>query len=98
MYFDEERPATPAEAMREEAMNVGFENPERPWILTDYDVWIANPYYKGPPVPHPDDAYYMTEEEAKAFAEDASRPLPKVEPKTLPSRSDTHSTNDEIPF
>jgi len=29
-------------------------NNKRPWILTDYDTWIRNPNYKGPPVPPPD--------------------------------------------
>lgn len=92
MYFDEERPATPAEAMREYALNVGADNPQRPWILTDYDVWIKNPHYQGPPVPHPEDAHMMTEEEVAAFAETASRPLPKIVPKFCPLR------DDEIPF
>jgi hypothetical protein len=25
------------------------------WILSDRDVWYANPAYTGPPVPHPED-------------------------------------------
>jgi hypothetical protein len=33
----------------------GKERPERAWILSDYDTWHRNPFYRGPPVPHPDD-------------------------------------------
>ncbi len=29
-------------------------NEDGPWILSDRDVWYANPAYTGPPVPHPD--------------------------------------------
>lgn len=47
-------PATPAEAMREYARVVGEEIPQRPWILTDYDVWVPNPWYRGPAVPSPE--------------------------------------------
>ena len=48
-----------AEAMNEYADVVGGEHPERPWILTDYDVWVPNPHFKGeiPPVPYPDFDY-----------------------------------------
>lgn len=49
--------ATPVEAMREYAANIG-DDPryiERAWILTDYDVWVKNPHYAGPPQPHPED-------------------------------------------
>ena len=40
--------------MREAAFNEGMDNPERPWILTDWDVWMPNPFYQGPPVDHPE--------------------------------------------
>ena len=53
--MDEDRLATPTEACREYARNVGSEHPERPWILTDRDTWERNPFYDGPAVPHPDD-------------------------------------------
>ena len=33
----------------------GGVNPNRPWILSQYDTWERNPYYQGPPVPHPED-------------------------------------------
>ena len=47
--------ATYSDAMREYAMNVGAEQADRAWILTDYDVWVANPHYRGAPQPHPED-------------------------------------------
>ena len=51
--------ATHTEAMNEYGANAGRENTERAWILTPYDVWVANPFYRGPAVPHPeDDRYY----------------------------------------
>jgi hypothetical protein len=46
--------ATPADACREYAYNWGMDNPDRAWVLTDYDVWMPNPHYQGPPVPHPE--------------------------------------------
>lgn len=47
--------SSPAEWDREEARWIGMENPDRAWIATGNDVWHKNPYYKGPPVPHPED-------------------------------------------
>lgn len=47
-------PATPIEAMREFARNAGADRPEQAWILGDFDYWVQNPHYVGPPVPHPE--------------------------------------------
>jgi hypothetical protein len=38
-----------------EADEKGAANPEAAWVCTGRDVWHANPYYKGPAVPHPED-------------------------------------------
>ncbi len=48
--------ATYDEAMKERATNVGHEARYigRQWILSDYDVWVRNPYYTGPEQPHPE--------------------------------------------
>jgi|SRR5580704_1815614 hypothetical protein len=43
-----ERVATPQEACREYAYTVGSEHQDRPWILTNYDTWERNPYYRSP--------------------------------------------------
>ncbi len=49
-----DRLATEGEADREYARNVGAMHPDRAWILSDRDVWYANPSYSGPPMPHPE--------------------------------------------
>ena len=46
--------ATQAEADREFVANVAFERRDQAWILSDRDVWYANPCYRGPKVPHPE--------------------------------------------
>jgi hypothetical protein len=55
---DDTHLATPAEADREYADNVGRMRPDVAWILSDRDVWYRNPCYSGPPVPHPEDEGY----------------------------------------
>lgn len=35
--------------------NVGHDNPDRAWILSDRDVWYRNPFYRGRAVPHPEE-------------------------------------------
>lgn len=47
--------ATISDAIREYVWAVGQEQPHRAWISTDYDTWERNPFYKGPPVRHPED-------------------------------------------
>ena len=47
--------ATPADACREAAYNAGMDSPERPWILTDWDVWMPNPHFVGDRGLHPED-------------------------------------------
>ncbi len=59
----ESRLATPSEAVAEFGRNAGMDYPERAWLLHDWDVWVPNPHYRGPPVPHPesDEAYEYPE-------------------------------------
>lgn len=52
MYF------TMADADREYARELGRQNPESAWILSDRDVWYPNPFYQGPAQPHPEEEYY----------------------------------------
>jgi len=59
--------ATDSDWDRADARQSGQEHPERAWVLTDRDVWHANPFYKGPAVPHPeDDVDYDDKETATA--------------------------------
>lgn len=62
LYYTEEQRdeaetplATHRDAQLEYTRNVGFEFQDRAWICTDYDIWERNPFYVGPPVPHPED-------------------------------------------
>ena len=57
-YQDDEPLATPDDAIREFAANVGRDRAEQAWLLTDYDTWVRNPFYCGPAVRHPEDDYF----------------------------------------
>jgi hypothetical protein len=46
--------ATRSEAVAEYGRNAGREFPDRAWLLHDWDVWVRNPFYRGPAVPHPE--------------------------------------------
>jgi hypothetical protein len=63
MEQDFEQWATPSDAVREYARNVGAENQDREWLITSYDSWVKNPYYPGAPGRHPEADYYNDEEE-----------------------------------
>lgn len=45
----------------EYAHNVGHDNPDQAWILSDRDVWYRNPFYRGPTQPHPEDGQNQDE-------------------------------------
>jgi hypothetical protein len=47
--------ATGSESLLEFAHNAGSDHSDRAWLLDPRDVWVANPFYQGPPVPHPED-------------------------------------------
>ena len=42
-------------ACHEHALNYGEEQPDREWILSNFDTWVRNPHYTGEPGPHPED-------------------------------------------
>ena len=46
--------ATEWEACEEYAHNAGQDHPLVCWILTPWDVWVKNPFYSGPTIPHPE--------------------------------------------
>ena len=84
-YECEEPLATPSEACREFARNIGAERPEQPWILTGRDTWERNPFYHGPPVPDPESAIYAELDELQAASEpDTIQPQPEPEPESEP--------------
>jgi hypothetical protein len=73
-------------ACQEQARNEGREHPDRAWICTFFDTWERNPYYAGPPVPHPEDDCCCWEAEDYVAAPEA-----QVEPMADP-------WEDDIPF
>jgi hypothetical protein len=60
MREEYEFPTSQHELLRAEAEELGSRRVAQAWVLTDRDVWMRNPYYRGPAVPHPelDDAVY----------------------------------------
>lgn len=54
---DENYTPTNDDLLRQFAGVHGEERQDQAWLLSDYDVWVANPYYKGPPEPHPESQY-----------------------------------------
>jgi len=62
-HFDSPFPTTTDDMMRHQADMIGFNCPEKAWILTSWDVWIKNPHYQGPEEPHPEDYPYEEDEE-----------------------------------
>jgi len=47
--------ATDSELDDYEARCIGERNPDIAWVCTNRDVWHANPFYTGEPVPHPEE-------------------------------------------
>jgi len=86
--------ATPAEAVAEFARNIGGEYPDRAWLLHDWDVWVRNPHYKGPPVPHPEsDEPWDTDGDTSKWNENGESS--EAENDRYASRS---FNDDEVPF
>lgn len=74
-YHADDRVANYQDAMAEYAMNVGNQNPDQAWILTDYDVWMPNPCYRGGPARHPEDDYFDPSD-AKPMADAMEEDIP----------------------
>jgi hypothetical protein len=47
--------ATNSEALAEFGHNAGMDHPEQEWLLSDWDVWVHNPFYQGKPGRHPEE-------------------------------------------
>lgn len=45
---------TVMESVCQWARVAGERKPDRAWLCHDRDVWVANPWYRGPQVPHPE--------------------------------------------
>jgi len=84
--------ATDTDLDRADARQSGQEHPERAWVLTDRDVWHANPFYKGPAVPHPEDCPYAEDEDDGEDLADSEERLNLLENGFL------DTTPDDIPL
>lgn len=82
----ESRLATPSEAVAEFGRNAGMDRPDQAWLLHDWDVWVKNPFYAGPPVPHP--------ESDQDYHDDGASPLPSDHQPRAPR----DAGDDDIPF
>lgn len=74
------RPATLAEADRQYAHEKGRDNADCAWILSDRDAWYKNPFYKGPPVPHPESGDYEDPASSSMTLSEARSKIAKPRP------------------
>jgi hypothetical protein len=65
--YGDDHLATPSEAVAEWGRNYGADHPDQAWMLHDWDVWVRNPHYTGPPVRHPEDDPEAEGEEPAGF-------------------------------
>ena len=89
-YYEERdsHVASPAEAIDEFAWNAGQEVPDQAWLSHDWDVWVKNPHYVGPPVPHPESDDWRDAEDAENLAVEQAD---KIARRSVPM-------DDDIPF
>jgi hypothetical protein len=53
--YDTDHLASIPEAIAEWARNYGASHADQAWLSSDWDTWVRNPHYAGPPVPHPEE-------------------------------------------
>ena len=91
-------PSSESEWDRADAYQRGEENPEAAWVCTNLDVWHANPYYKGPRMPHPELEIWEDEDvEAWRRGEEAREARAKMSKDELKAFWD-EVKDDDIPF
>ena len=80
----------------EYAHNFGMDHDDRPWILSDRDVWYRNPFYTGPVAPHPEDDIYSRED---LFFFNAGHAMAScADIKVVEVAARVWDIDDEIPF
>ena len=84
--------ATDTDWDRAEAHELGAADPEQAWVCTDRDVWHANPFYQGPPVPHPEDDYAHGYDPADGI------PWPVEQQSDADYEAELREWEDDIPF
>ena len=60
------------EALNEWRWNAGREAKDDAWLLHPNDIWLENPHYRGPKVPHPESDDWGDFREDDDFVEDTS--------------------------
>lgn len=63
------------EAVAEYAREHGRLNLESAWILSPFDTWERNPFYRGPAQRHPEDYSYDDEQNDAPYVEPAPQPV-----------------------
>jgi hypothetical protein len=76
-----------------------MDNLDRPWLLDDRDVWVANPFYSGPPVPHPEDEIDAAFNLILGAGIDTTVPVAEIDPVEVAfERLPKPTPDDDIPF
>jgi hypothetical protein len=76
--FWESRGYDIAAAVREWVRAYGEDHPDQEWLLSDYDSWHENPFYRGVKGPHPeDDGSYYFFKDGTPVTDDAYAGLPR---------------------
>lgn len=79
-YWSDGSEATMEDNVRMMVSAAGEDHPDRAWILTPFDSWEKNPYYRGAPQRHPEDQSIEAEDVAPA-------PQVRIVPSRPPSQS-----------
>lgn len=78
--------ATMGMAAREYGRNAGMDRPDVEWILTPWDSWEHNPFYRGKPGPHPE----YPDDEPVEYVPSVQQPVP--------TQAEVDEMNKTIPF
>ena len=63
-YYEETNYGTEQDRVDQYTSVYGAERLDCQWILSPFDTWERNPYYRGPDQGHPEDDYYEDEVQA----------------------------------
>lgn len=106
MFDASDFPSTETELDNDEAYELGRLRPDQAWVLTDRDVWHKNPFYKGRPVPHPEDYQFDQDiieegQQVAAYADAQAQATRDEEERELQLREETLRDvigDEDIPF
>lgn len=88
---------TPMQEAHAEMIQIfGMEQPEKQWILTNYDVWEKNPYYHGPEQQHPECCYSAEQWEWSQEMDKANKRVAELKAREL--ELFPQEVDEKIPF